>query len=135
MELGNWAFGNSRGEYPVDRAWQDDFCERLYEMGFDSYGLPRKHPSPLDNLEAEVIGKDGSFYRYENEVFAIMSYFWGDDDVIERLPNFVYKPTGFELSWYKYALRDSYMNQDVSFAQLDEMLRKCCESLKAEVNV
>lgn len=40
MELGNLLFGNSRGEYEIDREkYQDIFCDFLEEIGFDSYGF------------------------------------------------------------------------------------------------
>jgi hypothetical protein len=45
-------------------------------------------------------------------------------------PNFEYKPTGFELQWYKYPLRDSYMNQKITVAQFNQIIEKCIESLE-----
>lgn len=141
MELGNMGFGNSRGEYPVPRAWQDAFCARLNEMGFDCYGIANEWDengkySPelskrLDKYLAEVNGKEGGrHHKWETETFVIMPYYWGDDDAICELPNFVFKPTGFGLSWYKYALRDAYMNQPVTFEELDDMLRVCVETIR-----
>ena len=143
MELGNAFFGNSRGEYPVDREWQNMFCEHLNNMGFDGYGIPSQYDSNgkfdatltsyLDQYEKEKKSKEGNVYRlYENDVFVIMSYYWGDDEEIENLPNFIYKPTGFQLSWYKYALRDSYMSHDITVTEMEEMLKKCEESLKVK---
>lgn len=143
MELGNWAFGNSRGEYEVPREWQDDFCGHLRAMGFSGYGSPVEWddngawaPHISDHLDVycrKITGKDGDTHRkYETDVFVIMPYYWGDADDIAALPNFVYKPTGFSLSWYKYALRDSYMSHDVTYAELDAMLRHCAESIRKE---
>jgi len=43
-------------------------------------------------------------------------------------PNFLYKPTGFSIMWYKYALRDSYMNQDISLDKFRVILRDCVMS-------
>ena len=131
MELGNWAFGNARGTFPVNRDWQDAFCEQLDEMGFDGYGhIQNGH----DNLEAFLMEikseQDDPAMKFENETFRLMPYYWGEDDAISALPNFVYKPTGFELSWYKYALRDSYMNQQISFDALMEILEQCKKSLE-----
>jgi len=135
MELGNLIFGNSRGEFPVNREWQNMFVEYLHELGFDGYGMPndvdRNGKSSLDFMEKEIKGSDGNtFYKWENEVFSIMPYYWGDDDEIAELPNFIYKPTGFELSWYKYALRDSYMNQNLTYQELELLLKNCVTSMK-----
>ncbi|GIQ64898.1 hypothetical protein PACILC2_34660 [Paenibacillus cisolokensis] len=121
---------------PIDRAWQDMFCEHLFEMGFNCYGNPiDDKDETLRSLERNVEGSEGgTFYCYENDTFRIMPYYWGDDEEISEMPNFVYKPTGYRLKWYKYALRDSYANQDVTYVQLDEMLRKCRESLGVSAN-
>ncbi len=45
-------------------------------------------------------------------------------------PNFWYKPTGFKINWYKYALRDSYINQDISVGEFKKILAHCVESYK-----
>lgn len=140
MEIGNMIFGNSRGEYPVPRAWQDAFCARLNEMGFDCYGSANEWDETgkfapelsemYDKFLVWIDGEEGGrHYKWETDTFVIMPYYWGDDDTIGALPNFVHKPTGFEMTWYKYALRDAYMNQPVTLAELDEMMRACVESI------
>jgi len=45
-------------------------------------------------------------------------------------PNFLYKPTGFSISWYKYPLRDSYMNHKISVVEFSEIIDKCIDSLE-----
>ena len=125
MELGNFAFGNSRGEILVDRSWQRDFCEFLYDCGFDGYGCVENDKL----LQYQKQDKDLSYF--ENEIFIVRQYYWGEDEDTMEKPNFVYKPTGFEIQWYKYPLRDSYMNQNIDFEQLKEIMNKCIESLTA----
>jgi len=44
-------------------------------------------------------------------------------------PNFHYKPTGFEINWYKYPLRDSYKNQNVGLSDFGKMIDVCIASL------
>jgi hypothetical protein len=44
-------------------------------------------------------------------------------------PNFVYKPTGFEIRWYKYALRDSYANREFTKKELLQMMEHCKKSI------
>lgn len=63
MELGNMIFGNSRGNYPVDRDLQDEFYELMQAMGFDGYGFH-------DRADDRGV--------FENEVFWMRPYYWGD---------------------------------------------------------
>lgn len=46
-----------------------------------------------------------------------------------RKPNFLYKPTGLTIEWYKYPLRDSYFNQETTLDEFKEIIDKCIESL------
>ena len=119
IELGNLFFGNSRGEFPVNRDWQDEFVKALNEMNICCDGS-----YDLDN---EFTTKYNGF---ENEVFSTFPYYWGDDEELCEKPNFIYKPTGYSIQWYKYALRDSYANQDITFEQLKEILEACKASVR-----
>ena len=124
MELGNLIFGNSRGEFPVERGdWQKVFCEFLEDMGFDSYGyVPMWASNELKKFQTARGG-------FENDVFIINPYYWGEDDSEKVKPNFIFKKTGYTLDWYKYPLRDSYANQDISFAEFKEMIEECKKSV------
>ena len=132
MELGNAIFGNSRGEYEVDRSWQNAFVNKLYDMGFNGYGFPEydveAYKGEFKIVKSKYDENDCMEY-FENDTFILMPYYWGDDDYISQLPNFVHKPTGFELQWYKYPLRDSYMNKNISFDELMEIMEDCKRSL------
>lgn len=44
-------------------------------------------------------------------------------------PNFLFKPAGYELRWYKYPLRDSYSSHNLSIEQFEAMIDACLESL------
>lgn len=115
IELGNLLFGNSRGNYAIEREeWQDPFCKFLDNNGFDGYGY-----------------KEGSDERcFENDTFIIRPYYWGDEEDIAELPNFEYKPTGFTISWYKYPMRDAYASHDISTEEFIAILKACENSLK-----
>ncbi len=63
------------------------------------------------------------FDGFDNEVFTVRPYCWDDDKEKAELPNFVYKPTGFEIKWYKYAFRDSYMNQNLAPLQILDIFK------------
>lgn len=43
-------------------------------------------------------------------------------------PNFLYKPTGFRINWYKYPFRDSYMSPGITPAEWRKVVRHCIES-------
>lgn len=124
MELGNLLFGNSRGTYAVERDnWEAAFNKFLEDAGFDSYGfVPQWANATLKTHKTEFGG-------YENEVFRIQPYYWGENPEIACLPNFVFKKTGYSLQWYKYPLRDAYANQDISYEEFVEMLNTCLKSI------
>jgi hypothetical protein len=44
-------------------------------------------------------------------------------------PNFLYKPTGFQIQWYKYPLRDAYMSEPLTLAEFCAMIDKCVASI------
>lgn len=61
MELGNAVFGNSRGEYPVERGFEQTQIQYLLEeAGLSSYGNT-------------VTGDD-----FDNGTFVVRPYYWGD---------------------------------------------------------
>ena len=117
MEIGNMLFGNSRGLFYVDRAWEDKFYEIFSAAGLDSYGYAPE----------SVATERGGF---ENDMFHIEPYYWGDNEDLEDEPNFWYKPDGLEIQWYKYAFRDSYCNKKISYLEFCEIVDKCIESLE-----
>ena len=121
MELGNLIFGNSRGQFPIDReTFNELFHEFLRNINFDSYGVHDIH------------GYNG----FENKTFVIRPYYWGDDDNFRWLPNFVHKPTGLEIQWYKYPLRDSYSNIELTKDMLIKIMDSCVASFYSDkINV
>lgn len=120
MELGNMLFGNSRGAFAItDRtAFEDAFIKLLDVMGEED----PSYPEPFDN-----------------DVFSISPYYGGDCECVEDQehkkgcpciqPNFVFKPSDFQIQWYKYPFRDSYMNQDYSADMFLFILGVCIASL------
>ena len=148
MELGNILWGNSRGKYPVPRdEWQDKFCEFLEECGFDSYGhieddkLEAYIETKVSSLankdiysEESTLVKENPEYRphlhyFDNGVFMLNPYYWGDADDLAEMCNFKYYPTNYELCWYKYPLRDAWANKELTFDDFCDLIDKCRESL------
>lgn len=125
MELGNLIFGNSRGTYHINRDWQSDFISFLRKCGLDSYGYAY-------DGDMDYNGTNTARGGFENDIFRVTPYYWGDDEKIEEEPNFIYKPTGYTISWYKYALRDSYSNKSITKKSLDNILQKCVDSLNVD---
>ena len=118
MELGNLIFGTSRGEYSIPRQeYQDVFIKFLNQINADEYGTPYWGPN-----------YDKRTTLFNNDIFVIRPYYWGDDDSIAELPNFEYKPENIEIRWYKYALRDAYCNVNLSLDEFKSMLDKCVET-------
>lgn len=121
MELGNALFGHSHGKYLLKRG-----------KGFEEI---------LDSL-LEVCATNNRTYGevFENEVFAIFPYYWGDctcgdernhkADCFIVKPNFLYKPTGLTIHWYKYPLRDSYSNQKINLTGFKRIISACIQSCK-----
>ena len=128
-ELGNLLFGNSHGEYPVvpREEMQDVFVDFLDKLGCDMYGIA------MYDTENKVLIYPGNTKEiktgFGNEVFEIHPYYWGDDDELCETPNFIYRPEGLELRWYKYPMRDSYSNIKLTAEKLREICGKCLESL------
>lgn len=125
MELGNLLFGHSRGKYPVPRDWRESaFQTFLKSCGFDeTYGYCRTKDDP------HIIRKPKDF-GYENEVFILRPYYWGYSRRKSRRPNFVFKPTGYQIKWYKYPMRDAYANMRLTDDEFNDMLEQCIKSVK-----
>ena len=127
-ELGNMLFGNYHGGYPV--LPRDDmeliFGELLGKLGCDSYGYPdyiqkeKKYVYPKNTHEIST--------GFGNDVFEIHPYYWGEDEELSAIPNFIYKPFNLELRWYKYPLRDSWANMELTTNTMKEICQKCIES-------
>ena len=199
MELGNLAFGHSRGQFQVPRT--DDYEIPIYQL--------------IEKVCGDESGVVRSFEQFSNAIFALNRYYWGEcecgfDELEsawdeknhhttdcfhvlyrqeeERIkqtdldfwkrnehmtvwakahgyadapngmavhctcdygarwdeftkehwhspdcgvvkPNFLFKPTGYELRWYKYPLRDSYSNMKLNPQEFREMIDACIKTL------
>lgn len=105
--VGIWYRGDER-EYPFPMVFQ------RYEPW---WGSPLCLMSP-DNSEED------------NGVFSNRYFSWDDPDTLESQseclkPNFLFKPTGFEVTWYKHPFRSMWMNQDLSPREIMHMMALC----------
>ena len=130
MELGNLFFGHSRGDFPIPRT--DELYDQFVRL-FDAYA-PKRDKSWREYGVA-----------FENDVFSVQPYYWGDctcgmeekeetctDDCLYNVPNFHYKPEDIQVDWYKYPLRSSYSNVELTPELLERVVDACIESLKGE---
>lgn len=119
MELGNLLFGNSRGEFPVERG---EF-ENIFQVLIDELG-------------------DKIYPLFKNDVFQFSPYSWDSDcecvgdehdpDCLLIRPNFIYYPAKLEISWYKYPFRDSYSNKKFTQKEFFYAILDCINSLKGD---
>lgn len=131
MELGNLLFGHSRGKFDIPRdEWEEEFRDFLHRSGFDGYG--HAEAERLRRFVKVIPASDGSDIFFENDTFIIRPYYWGDDEEIMLKPNFVFKPKGINIDWYKYPLRDAYISDDIDFDAFVEMIKTCENSLRTE---
>ena len=105
--VGLWYRGDER-EYPFPEIFE------RYEVW---WGSPLCLMSP-DNSEED------------NEVFSNRHYCWDDPETVESQseclkPNFLFKPTGFEVTWYKHPFRSMWMNQDLSPREIMHLMALC----------
>lgn len=100
------------GEHHVPRGiFQDIFCDKL------AVKCEEWRSTPLEN--------DIFYYKADAE-----NHTW--DDQGNYLPNFIYKPDGFRMQWYKYPLRSCYANRGITFDVFEKMIDACVESLRTQ---
>ena len=126
-EIGNLLFGHSYGKYSVHprEDMERVFQPFLEKFDCDMYGnLPYADNKPVlpPNTRAITTG-------FGNDVFEIHPYYWGSDEELENVANFIYRPLDLELRWYKYPLRDSWSNIELNPDMLRDICNKCLESV------
>ena len=84
--------------------------------------------------------QEENFGKFENSLFLFRDYEIWDctcdpDEEVHRPncefgePNFKYKPTGYELSWYKHIGRGMLSNQDISVEEFHRIINTCILSI------
>lgn len=114
-----FCFTNEDAIYSLDgerMVFQEAFGQFLEKIGADHYGY--------------ILGYNNTDTVFENDTFMIRPYYWGDDKQYIGLPHFVYKPDNIIMVWYKYPLRDTYCNKNISLDEFKKILNDCVDSLK-----
>jgi hypothetical protein len=118
------------GAVEVPRGWSEIFAPLLEKFNLDYHGFPDR---PTNNV-----------YVTETDKFRIIpGYDWEctcgaeDEDPSGELacdhdencdllkPNFLYKPTGFKLYWYKYPMRGSEMVPGITTEEFMRIILDC----------
>jgi len=134
MELGNAIFGHSRGNVKIER------------YGFHAHHFKRLYEA-LDITEMDELYDTSWDGEVNNDVFEMRPYWWNDCtcglkveddsqwgghtiDCMLRKPNFLHKPSGYEIRWYKYPFRDSYANRSITEQEFATIVDECISSIK-----
>lgn len=136
--------------YAIDREKiQGIFYHGILEMGFDGHGV---YCEDLEDYTFEndvfLLRPDGVFensdcscgladleaeLEFKNKYKEEFTLGFHDVDCLgcnDRIVNFWYKPTNLKITWYKYPLRDSYSNQEITAEYMGYVMKKCKESFK-----
>jgi len=57
-------------------------------------------------------------------------YCWDESEKGERTANFIHKPSGFKVWWYKYISRDTKTNMEITVDELKKIEVDCINSVK-----
>ena len=116
-KCGYWGNGNMKS----------DKCDIPFERSTNE--VLWNYTMVLKSKWEDILGNNG--HDYENDTFMVRSYDWGLDDEADKRNeyHFWHKPSGFKLQWYKYPLRDPYVNMDISHEQFLDILRDCMNSI------
>lgn len=87
-----------------------------------------------ENCGGGVLGGEfGYACDYENDTFMIHHYCWCEKDdcrwCSRAAPNFLYKPSGFSITWYKWIGRETKANRAITGKQWAEVFKRCYESI------
>ena len=116
-KCGYWGNGNMKS----------DKCDIPFERSTNE--VLWNYTMVLKSKWEDILGNNG--HDYENDTFMVRSYDWGLDDESDKRNeyHFWHKPSGFKLQWYKYPLRDPYVNMNISHEQFLDILRDCTNSI------
>lgn len=92
--------------------------------------LCKKHnlPYPYGCAVHCTCGHDEKWERFAEEVIKEIGEHPESCPVVR--PNFHHKKSGYKLKWYKYPLRDSYANKNLSLKEFSSMIDDCVDSVK-----
>lgn len=111
-EIGQAVFGNPWSEYDFESIEDYEIIE--YMLRIISYF---------------ATGQESYSDYFENDIFALRPYYWGDDEEEMRKPNFFHKKSGLEIRWYKYIGRGMSVNRKICPKCFLKIFMDCLKSL------
>ena len=126
-KCGYWGDGEMKEKEDKLKLIQSSQCDIPFEREVNEFLW--NYTMILKSKWENILGNNG--HDYENDTFMVRSYNWGLDDEsnAKNEYHFLHKPSGFKLQWYKYPLRDPYVNMNISHEQFLDILRDCTNSI------
>lgn len=128
MELGQLLLSNNEW-HRYECNWADSGLELIAEVIAELRGHKRRTYG-YDNLLVANSGDE----EFVNDVFEMHSYCWCEGGIEGHEngcpPNFLYKPTGLIITWYKYSGRGTTSNKKYPGARTwSEIVNHCIKSI------
>lgn len=96
----------------------------------DGFIIDRKVWQPLwSYIFEDTSVLEGYCEPFENDTFKVRPYSW-DDDYHDNSYHFWHKPSNIKIQWYKYPLRGSICNKNITADQFVDVLYDCRNSLE-----
>jgi hypothetical protein len=124
----NFKLGDPDGAYREAQAQEEHTFERIVKSLYEKRGWADKLRDW--RLGSEVHCDCDYDERYESWARKRGYPDGHKPDCLLVKPNFLYKPTGFEIQWYKYPFRDSYTNKKISIENFQDITLHCIDSVR-----
>ena len=112
LELGQAIFGNPVSEFDFDNMEDSSVTERMIRI-----------------ISYFATGDSSYSDSFQNDIFELRSYYCGDDEELEVLPNFKHKESGLEVRWYKYIGRGMSINRNICPKCFYSIFVECMNSI------
>jgi len=79
---------------------------------------------------------ENDLWEFENETFSLNTSIWGIREEFERkehLPNFIFKPSGFDMVWGESISQNRRMSEKLSEDEVRAIWRICIESVRENI--
>jgi len=113
-------------EFPESWSWNKKrkVEDKIYKKLTKKYNLPMQGCAVHCTCDYEQ--------RYEAWLKTIGYPEGHHSDCLLVKPNFHYKPTDFQIQWYKYPFRDSYTNHKITLRDFINIIDECLVSLNGD---
>ena len=102
---------------------KDDDIQQFVKDGISLLGA-------LVPCEGNPTGNTGA--TYQNETFALRSYYWGNDENRINEANFIHFKSLFMYTWYKCIGRGDVQGEEISHSEWITIMIDCLNSIRNE---